>query len=84
MTMVLTGRALTSHILPNTSFLQALVASLVRVLIMTRPGMVNLPVMVTSFVQISARLLMIEDATVLNLVLGAFIAVFMGAMLQVG
>ena len=25
-----------------------------------------------------------EDATVLNLVLGAFIAVFMGAMLQVG
>merc|ERR1712084_192609 len=57
-TTVLAGRALTSHILPKISFLHAFVAGLVRVLIMTRPGRVNLPVLVTSLVPMSARLLM--------------------------
>merc|ERR1712039_614930 len=61
-TTVLAGLAFTSHILPKISFLQALVAGLTRVLIMTRPGKVNLPVLVTSLVPISARLLMILAA----------------------
>merc|ERR1712084_177582 len=64
-TTVLAGRALTSHILPKISFLQALVAGLTRVLIITRPGKVNLPVLVTSLVPISARLLMTETASLL-------------------
>ena len=100
MTMVLAGRALTWHILPKISFLQALVADVQRVLIMTSLGMVNLPVLVTSFVAISARLSIIEDAAVCSIscsaamafamallvvaLTGAFIAVFMGAMLKVG
>merc|ERR1712151_547024 len=63
LTIVLAGLALTSHILPKISFLQAFVAGLTRVLTMTRPGKVNLPVVVTSLVPISARLLMILAAT---------------------
>merc|ERR1712187_1009277 len=54
-TTVLAGFALMVCILPKISFVQALVAGFFRVLIMTKPGMVNLPVVDTSFVPISAR-----------------------------
>merc|ERR1711933_390370 len=62
-TTVLAGLALTSHILPKISFLQAFVAGLTRVLIMTRPGKTNLPVLVTSLEPISARLPMMPVTT---------------------
>ena len=97
--MVLAGRALTSHILPKISFLQAFVAGLTLVLIMTRPGKTNLPVLDTSLVPISARLFMIAvaaDALIscssamafamelfVMALMGPFIVVFMGAMLKV-
>merc|ERR1719433_879980 len=52
----LAGLALTMINLPNTSFLPALVAGFIRVFIMHSPGMVNLPVPLTSFVPTAVRL----------------------------
>merc|ERR1719509_427989 len=51
---VLAGLAFTIITFPNTSFLPALVAGFLRVLSMQRPGMVNLPVPLTSLVATSA------------------------------
>merc|ERR1719512_423072 len=54
LTTVLAGFAFTIIPFPNTSFLPALVAGFLRVLSMQRPGMVNLPVPLTSLVATSA------------------------------
>merc|ERR1719420_2072785 len=58
-TTFLAGFALTITTLPKTSLFPALVAGFIRVLILQTPGMVNTPVLFTSCVAISARLLMI-------------------------
>merc|ERR1712151_736438 len=55
-TMVLAGFAFTTCILPKISRVAALVAGLVRVLILQRPGMVKTPAFFTSVVAIVARL----------------------------
>merc|ERR1719401_242838 len=99
-TTVLAGFALMVCILPKISLVQALVASFLRVLIMTKPGRVNLPVVETSFVPISARSSMILAATdflsscvsascaamapLVIALTGALAAAFMGAMLYRG
>merc|ERR1719205_156631 len=54
-TTVRAGLALTTVILPNISLLPALVAGFTRVFIMHKPGMMNLPVFLTSLVPISAK-----------------------------
>merc|ERR1719218_574954 len=54
-TTVLAGLALTFTSLPNAMRLPALVAGLCLVLIMHTPGMVNLPVLFTSFAASSAK-----------------------------
>merc|ERR1712185_286758 len=53
-TIVRAGFAFTMTTFPKTSLLPALVAGLVRVLILTRPGIVKMPVLLTSLVAISA------------------------------
>merc|ERR1712224_381886 len=63
-TIVRAGLALTSCIFPKISFLQALVAGFWRVLILQRPGKVNIPFFWTSLVAIAARLAIILPATV--------------------
>merc|ERR1719454_2799244 len=54
-TTVFAGFAFTTTVFPNISLLPALVAGFRRVLIMQRPGMVNLPALFTSFVATLAR-----------------------------
>merc|ERR1719362_905249 len=54
-TTVLAGLAFTITTLPKTSFLPALVAGLTRVLIMHKPGMVNLPTFLVSLAPKTAR-----------------------------
>merc|ERR1719188_1532639 len=56
LTTVLAGFAFTMVSFPKISLLPALVAGFTRVLIMTNPGMVNLPVFLTSLVATSAKL----------------------------
>merc|ERR1719226_273206 len=60
---VLAGFALTSTTLPNISLLPALVAGFLRVLIIARPGMTNLPVFLTSPVPTLARVARAVAAT---------------------
>merc|ERR1712032_1352540 len=55
LTTVLAGLALTTHILPKISLLPALVAGLLRVLILQRPEKLNAPFFFTSAVMVSAR-----------------------------
>merc|ERR1719422_1408077 len=55
LTTVRAGLALTICIFPKISFLPAFVAGLRRVLIMHKPGSVNLPTLLTCFVAISAN-----------------------------
>merc|ERR1711878_269034 len=55
LTTVVAGLAFTITTFPNTSLLPALVAGFLRVLSMQRPGMVNLPVPLTSLVATSAK-----------------------------
>merc|ERR1719353_203907 len=62
-TTVLAGRALTFTSFPNISLVPALVAGLTRVLILQRPGMVKMPVFLTSVVARAARLSMMPEAT---------------------
>merc|ERR1719226_76697 len=57
LTMVLAGFAFTMTTLPKTSRFPALVAFFWRVLIITRPGMTNLPVFFVSAVAMLARVL---------------------------
>merc|ERR1740127_358072 len=64
LTILRAGLALTMTVLPKISRLPALVAGLVRVLIFRRPGSMKTPVLVTSFVAISVRLLMAFMTTV--------------------
>merc|ERR1712207_120105 len=54
LTTVHAGFAFTITTFPKTSLLPALVAGFLRVFIMQRPGMVNLPALFTSFVPTSA------------------------------
>merc|ERR1719362_1897993 len=54
-TTVLAGLAFTITTLPKISFLPALVAGLTRVLIMHKPGMVNLPTFLVSLAPKAAR-----------------------------
>merc|ERR1719476_589874 len=56
LTTVRAGLALTIRISPKISLLPAFVAGLWRVLIMHKPGTVNLPTLFTCFAQISAKL----------------------------
>merc|ERR1719221_675984 len=58
-TTFLAGLALTITTLPKTSLFPAFVAGFILVLILHTPGMVKIPVLFTSCVAISARLLMI-------------------------
>merc|ERR1719226_152227 len=62
-TTVLAGFALTSTTLPNISLLPALVAGFLRVLIIARPGMTNLPDFLTSPVPTLARVAKAVAAT---------------------
>merc|ERR1711933_425279 len=62
-TTVFAGFAFTICILPKISRLPALVAGLTRVLILQRPGTVNLPADFTSFAAVSARVLRILPTT---------------------
>merc|ERR1719336_556461 len=55
LTTFVAGLALTIATLPKTSLLPAFVAGFMRVLIMTKPGMVNLPDFFTSLVATSAK-----------------------------
>merc|ERR1712066_692953 len=55
-TTFLAGFAFTITTFPKTSLFPALVAGFMRVLILQTPGIVNTPVLFTSFVAISARL----------------------------
>merc|ERR1719150_1496439 len=55
LTTVLAGLAFTITSLPNTSLFPAFVAGFNRVLIMQRPGKVNLPTLFTCFVPTSAK-----------------------------
>merc|ERR1740127_66880 len=61
-TTVFAGRAFTRTVLPNIFFSVALVAGLARLLILHRPGNVNCPIVLISFVAMLARLLMTLDA----------------------
>merc|ERR1719359_1235994 len=63
-TTVRAGFAFTITTLPKTSLLPALVAGFVRVLIMQKPGKVNLPLDLTSLAAMSAKLATILPATV--------------------
>merc|ERR1712137_184194 len=54
-TTVFAGFAFTTTVFPNISLLPALVAGFRRVLIMQRPGMVNLPALFTSLVATLAK-----------------------------
>merc|ERR1719450_2114398 len=56
LTIFFAGLALTMTILPNISFLPALVAGFILVLMRHRPGIVKMPAFFTSAVPISARL----------------------------
>merc|ERR1719188_723332 len=56
LTTVLAGFAFTMVSFPKISLLPALVAGFTRVLIITNPGMVNLPLFFTSLVATSAKL----------------------------
>merc|ERR1719367_1792192 len=93
LTIFFAGLALTMHILPKISFLPALVAGFMRVLMRHRPGMVKMPVFFTSAVAISARLANTLPATAFfsshfaarasamaPLVMAAAFIAFMGAM----
>merc|ERR1719305_118138 len=55
LTTFVAGLALTITTLPKTSLLPAFVAGFMRVLIMAKPGMVNLPDFFTSLVATSAK-----------------------------
>merc|ERR1719150_2926772 len=61
LTTVLAGLAFTITSLPNTSLFPAFVAGFNRVLIMHRPGNVNLPTLFTCFVPTSAKASMIFE-----------------------
>merc|ERR1719235_1979707 len=77
-TTVRAGFAFTVTILPKISLWPALVAGLVRVFTMQKPGKMNLPVFLTSLAAVAARLSMILPV--------AFIAAFfmgVGAMMQI-
>merc|ERR550525_2199108 len=63
LTIFFAGLALTMHILPKISFLPALVAGFMRVLMRHKPGIVKMPVFFTSAVAISARLAITLMAT---------------------
>merc|ERR1719454_2840258 len=63
-TTVRAGLAFTICIFPKISFLQALVAGFMRVLILQRPGKVKMPFFCTSLVAMAARLAIIFPATV--------------------
>merc|ERR550532_1737629 len=56
LTIFVAGLALTMTTLPKISFLPAFVAGFIRVLIMTKPGMVNLPAFFTSLLATAAKL----------------------------
>merc|ERR1719189_2215499 len=95
LTIFFAGFALTMHILPKISFLPALVAGFMRVLMRHRPGMVKMPVFLTSAVATSARLaitLVATDFFSSHLVARASataplvmaVAFFMGAMAGIG
>merc|ERR1712110_119322 len=56
LTTVQAGFAFTMTTFPKTSLLPAFVAGFLRVFIMQRPGMVNLPALFTSLVATAARL----------------------------
>merc|ERR1712007_280980 len=58
-TIFFAGLAFTMTVLPKTSLLPAFVAGFILVLILHKPGRVKMPVLVTSFVAMSARLPMI-------------------------
>merc|ERR1711976_194635 len=64
-TTVLAGFALTSTTFPNISLLPALVAAFLRVLIIAKPGMTNLPDFFTSVVPTLASVAKAVAATVL-------------------
>merc|ERR1719336_3397338 len=55
LTIFVAGLAFTMTTLPKTSLLPAFVAGFMRVLIMAKPGMVNLPEFFTSLVATSAK-----------------------------
>merc|ERR1719439_234350 len=61
LTIFFAGFALTMHILPKISFLPALVAGFVRVLMRQRPGMVKMPVFFTSLVPMATKLLITAE-----------------------
>merc|ERR1719262_1697474 len=95
LTIFFAGLALTMHILPKISFLPALVAGFMRVLMRHRPGMVKIPVFFTAAVATSARLaitLVAMDFFSSHLVARASamaplvmaVAFFMGAMAGIG